>query len=535
MSAADPHGDSKQNTMVQNSRVYVLAIVAYLGIFLFGYDTGVAGGVVGLKSFTDSFGYTNQSKHEIANIQSWIVSILMLGAFAGAVGAAPICQAIGRKKGLMGGVIVFIIGSAIQTGATHSVGQMYAGRFIGGLGVGSMSIAEMSPKEVRGRITGLFQITVAIGVAISYWITYGFQVHHAGKTIQWRFPIAFQLSTSTRTFPHTVRSIANPIVATVPAAVMLVLLFFIVESPRWLIYKGRHEEALVNMAWARKRSINDTRVIEEIEEITAAIKEERDATEGASIKEVWAKGNRKRFGIAFMMFFFQQWSGQNSISYYSPLIFKSIGITGTSTGLLASGIYGLVKIVVTTLFILVGIEKVGRSKALGTGSMGMSIGAIYYTHVPNVAATSPAPASIAMAAMIYCFVIPYCWSWGPVPWVYCAEIFPMRLRPYGMGVASSTQWIFNFCITKITPTLVLNLPNGRLFFLFAAMNVASGCFGFWLPETAGVSIEEMDVLFGAVTREERDKYLAEQLERRQAQMQSMDTDMKEETRHMSQV
>lgn len=102
------------------------------------------------------------------------------------------------------------------------------------------------------------------------------------------------------------RSTTNALCA-VPAAIMLVLLFFIVESPRWLIYKGRNEEALVNMAWARKRDINDSRVQEEIAEITAAIKEERDATEGASIKEVWAKGNRKRFGVAFFMFFFQQW------------------------------------------------------------------------------------------------------------------------------------------------------------------------------------------------------------------------------------
>ncbi|KAM0746263.1 putative high-affinity glucose transporter of the major facilitator superfamily [Meredithblackwellia eburnea MCA 4105] len=514
-SAIARDSDSKPDSFTQNSRVYVLALIAYCGIFLFGYDTGVAGGVVGLKSFTDSFGYTKKSALEIANIKSWIVSILMLGAFAGSVGAAPLCQWLGRKKSLLIAVTVFIIGSAIQTAATHSVGQMYAGRFIGGLGVGSMSIAEVSPKEARGRITGLFQILVAIGVAISYWITYGFQEHFAGTTIQWRFPIGFQL---------------------IPAVVMFGLLFFIRESPRWLVYNNEPEKALVNLAWVRKRSINDPKIQEEIAEIQAAIQEERDATTGASIKEAWAPGNRKRFFIAFFMFFFQQWSGQNSISYYSPLIFQSIGINGTSTGLLASGIYGLVKIVATSIFIFFGIERIGRSKALGFGGAFMSmflwiIGAIYYTHIPNVKATSPSSSSIAMAAMIYCFVIPYCFSWGPTCWVYCSEIFPMRLRPYGMGVASSTQWIFNFCITKITPTLVIKLPNGRLFFLFAAMNVVSSAFGFWLPETAGVSIEEMDVLFGAVTREERDKYLQEQLEKRQAEMMSIDTEKAHESRH----
>lgn len=496
---------SEPNTLGQNSRVYLIALTAYIGIFLFGYDTGVAGGIIGLPNFMDSFGYSHKSTHEIADIQSWVVSILMLGAFAGALGAAPIAQGIGRKLALMTFVTVFMVGAVVQTTSKHTIGQMYAGRFVAGLGVGGMSaicplyVAELSPKEVRGRITGMFQILVAIGVAISYWIEYGLTLHSSGD-FQWRFPLAFQL---------------------IPAGVMLGLLFFVVESPRWLIYKNRHEEALRTLAWARKRQPTDPAVVAEIAEITAALLEEQDARGSASFRDVLAKGNWIRFVIAFFMFFFQQWSGQNSISYYSPKIFSSIGIKGTSTGLLASGIYGLVKIVATTIFVAFGVEKLGRRLSLAYGALLMSmflwiIGSVFFTHVPDPSASNPSSSSIAMAVMIYFFVIPYCFSWGPVCWVYCSEIFDMRIRHMGMATAAATQWIFNFCISKITPTLVLNLPNGKLFFLFASMNIASAIFSFMLPETRGISIEQMDVIFGAVTQEERDRYISAQLGKRPA-------------------
>lgn len=231
---------------------------------------------------------------------------------------------------------------------------------------------------------------------------------------------------------------------------MLLLLPFMRESPRWLAYRGRIDEALANLAWTRKRNIDDPAVVEEFNEICAAIREEKENMSGASWSLALKPGNRIRMFIAFAVFFLQQWSGQNSINYYvrsarpfssarrvadlsrsppllkAPTIFKSIGITGVSTGLLSSGIYGIVKIVATSCFIFLGIEKIGRKWALGFGACGMSlflwiIGAIFSTHPPDLKSKEIAPSSIAMAAMIYCFVIPYCFSWGPVPWVYwCA-------------------------------------------------------------------------------------------------------------------
>jgi hypothetical protein len=145
----------------------------------------------------------------------------------------------------------------------------------------------------------LFQVVVVTGVAVSYWITYGVQFMDASRgSIQWRIPVGFQL---------------------VPVGLMLCILPFIKESPRWLATKHRDELALVNLAWIRKTSLDHPDTVAEYEEIIAAVREEEQITGGASWKEAFAPGNRIRFFIAFVMFTAQQWSGQNSINYYAPV------------------------------------------------------------------------------------------------------------------------------------------------------------------------------------------------------------------------
>jgi hypothetical protein len=206
---------------------------------------------------------------------------------------------------------------------------------------------------------------------------------------------------------------------------MMIFLPFIKESPRWLAVKHKEHLAVKHLAWIRNLPVDDPLVQLEFAEITAAVREEESVKGGASWRDVFAKGNPIRFLIAFVIFTLQQWSGQNSISYYAPTIFKSIGITGSSTSLLASGIYGIVKIVSTSLFIAFGVERFGRKKPLLVGVALMSmflwiIGAVFNTH-PPVAGGPVSSASIAMAVMIYFFVIPYCFSVGPLPWVICAE------------------------------------------------------------------------------------------------------------------
>ncbi|KAK4684872.1 MFS transporter, SP family, sugar:H+ symporter, partial [Tremellales sp. Uapishka_1] len=519
-----PTGSSAKRPWHAHSRAYMLALIGFLGIFLFGYDTGLGGAVIALPSFIEAYGITGGAAH-VATLQGNVVSILQGGAFFGALIGAPTCDLLGRKMALFVGCGIFIIGAIVQVVDSTSIGQFYGGRFVSGLGVGLMSMVcptyatELAPKEIRGRISGMFQVVVVIGVAFSYWINYGISFM-ASSQKQWRIPIGFQL---------------------VPVGIMFLLLPLLKESPRWLATKHKEDQALKNLAWIRKLPQDDPIVQLEFAEIIASIREEEAATKGASWREVGAKGNPIRFLIAFLVFTLQQWSGQNSISYYAPTIFKAIGITGTSTSLLASGIYGIVKIVATSIFIAFGIDRFGRKKPLLLGVSLMAIflliiGAVFNTHPPVVGAATVSPASIAMAVMIYLFVIPYCFSVGPIPWVICSEIFNNRTRHYGLMTAAATQWLWNFVVTKETPTMVLKMGQGGIFFFFAGINCISFALTLLLPETKGLSLESMDVIFGAVSKEQREAEIAEQArEMHVGEKNLVLDDTKQESQHVEQV
>ncbi|KAF5380802.1 hypothetical protein D9757_007127 [Collybiopsis confluens] len=492
----------------QNIRVYWLAFIVYWGIVLFGYDTGIAGGVVGniffQKTFgiADSSGKINVKKND--EVSSNVVSVLQAGAFFGALISAPVSAKFGRKWPLFLYALIFVVGAiltTVPTGSSHNgLGEIYAGRVISGFGIGAISavapafVSECAPKEVRGRITGLFQIMVAFGVMLSYFINLGVGLHFAGTSKIWRIPFGFQL---------------------VPAGIMTLGLLSIKESPRYLASIGKTEEAIATLAYLRRASPESEVVILEMAEIEAAIKEEREAREGLGLREAFlGKGNAIRFFIAFMIFVLQQWGGQNSVNYYAPQIFASIGFTGTKNSLLASGVYGILKLVSTTAFILFGVETLGRKLSLFISGIGMGIlffivGAILKTHPPpatspNVAPPSPSPPSRAMAAMLYIYVCFYSMGWGPLPWVYVSEIFPTRTRHYGLAVASASQWLWNFVLTKQTPIMKTELGY-KLFIMFGCLDIgALAVFALLIPETKGKSLEEMDI-FGAVDAQKRQK------------------------------
>lgn len=191
----------------------------------------------------------------------------------------------------------------------------------------------------------------------------------------------------------------------------------------------------------------------------------------------------------------------------SPQIFQTVGISKTNTSLFATGIYGSVKIVTTGIFLIIGIDKLGRRKSLMFGAAWMMtmmfiIGGVLHTH-PPVDKDHVSPASLAMVVMIYFFVIGYSASWGPIPWVYLSEIFPNRLRSYGVGMGAATQWLFNFCITEITPNAV-NHIGWRTFLMFGIFAFAMGVWTFFfIKETKGRSLEDMDILFGVIDEAQR--------------------------------
>jgi hypothetical protein len=199
-------------------------------------------------------------------------------------------------------------------------------------------------------------------------------------------------------------------------------------------------------------------------------------------------------------------------------------VSATNTSLFATGVYGTVKVVATGIFLLVGIDRLGRRKSLLFGaawmmSMMFIIGAVLATHPPaKVTAGGAAPgvssASMAMVVMIYLYVIGYSASWGPIPWVYLSEIFPTRLRSYGVGMGAATQWLFNFCITELTPAAV-NHIGYRTFIMFGCFCLGMGVFVFFfIKETKGLTLEDMDVLFGTIDEAQRREDIEHALSKR---------------------
>lgn len=374
------------------------------------------GSVLALSSFKEDFGLPTDSSgfasSQNAQVSSNVVSLLTAGCFFGSIIAAYLNDRIGRRYSLMIFSLVFLIGASIQVGAHHAIGMIYGGRVVAGLGIGGMSaitpvfVSENCPPEIRGRVAGLFQEFLVIGSTFAYWLDYGVSLRVSPGTQQWRIPVAIQL---------------------IPGGLMLIGLFFLKESPRWLMNQGRHDEAHASLAYIRNEPAESESVLKELAEIRAALEEEISVTEGVTWKEALTKGTRERFILAFCIMFWQQFSGTNSIGYYAPQIFQTVGVSKTNSSLFATGVYGSVKVVMTLIFLLVGIDFIGRKKALVGGAMWMAammfiIGAVLATHPPDTSSSTVSPASLGMVVMIYLYVIGYSASWGPTPWVYVSEV-----------------------------------------------------------------------------------------------------------------
>lgn len=319
------------------------------------------GSVLALSSFKKDFGLPLESSgfasSENAHVASNVVSLLTAGCFFGSIFAAYINDLIGRRFSLMIFCIIFLIGAAIQTGAHHDIALIYAGRVIAGLGVGGMSsitpvfVSETSPAHVRGRIAGAFQLMLVTGATLAYWIVYGVSINIPESTKQWRIPVAVQI---------------------IPGGLMLIGLALLKESPRWLIQKHRREEALSALAWLRDGFAESDEIQKEFVEIETAFLEESAVTENMTWKECLQKSNLQRLSLGFMLMFWQQFSGTNSIGYYAPQIFQTVGLGSTTSSLFATGLYGTAKVVATAIFLWIGIDKWGRKNSLIGGAAWMA-------------------------------------------------------------------------------------------------------------------------------------------------------------------
>ncbi|KAI0882394.1 putative MFS sugar transporter [Annulohypoxylon maeteangense] len=459
-------------------RAWYLVALCCIGSFLFAYDTGVIGGVLTLPSFQNDFGITKANQ---ASVSSNATSLLQAGAFFSCFFVWPFTARFGRRWSITLASLIFNVGAIIQVINTHSLAAFYVARVISGVGVGMATViipmysAEMAPKQIRGQLGSMFQFFFTLGVMTSYWVDYGVSQHLRSTTQQWQIPIGLQL---------------------VPGGILGLGMLLTKESARWLAKSGRREEAMESLIWVRGED-ND-KVKEEFSEIIAGIEEEERITEGLTLKECLFPANRFRFIIVITLQIGVQLTGNTSLAYYAPQIFKAVGAGDQS--LLISGFFGVVKVVSCLFFLLFLVEKIGRRGSLIGGAFLMGaymliIACLTATH-PPVASQPLTSTGAAAVAMVYLEAMSYNISWGPVPWIYMSEIFPSRIREAGVAVGTATQWLFNFVFSQITPHAINNI-GWRTFLMFCIFNWALVAYA-WVvvKETKGKSLEEMEAVFG---------------------------------------
>ncbi|OJJ49775.1 hypothetical protein ASPZODRAFT_128304 [Penicilliopsis zonata CBS 506.65] len=479
---------------VYNWRVYLLAAVASCTSCMIGYDSAFIGTTLALASFKDEFHFNEMSTSAVNLLNANIVSCYQAGAFFGSFMAYPIGHFWGRKIGLICASLIFILGAGLMLGANgdRGLGILYAGRVLAGLGVGAGSnitpiyISELSPPAIRGRLVGVYELGWQIGGLVGFWINFGVNETLPSNHKQWLIPFAVQL---------------------IPSGLLIIGAVFIKESPRWLFSRGRREEAISNLSWMRQLPVDDLYMIEEIGAIDLALEQQR-ATIGMGFWKPFqaAATNRKvmyRLFLGSMLFFWQNGSGINAINYYSPTVFKSIGVTGTNTSLFTTGIFGVVKTVVTIVWLLWLIDRVGRRLLLLIGALGGSVclwivGAYIKIAQPTKHPRTDGTLSgggIAAMFFFYLWTVFYTPTWNGTPWVMNSEMFEPNMRSLAQACAAASNWLWNFLVSRFTPQMFAKMEYG-VYFFFASLMLLSIVFVFFLiPETKGIPLESMDQLF----------------------------------------
>jgi sugar porter (SP) family MFS transporter len=296
-----------------------------------------------------------------------------------------------------------------------------------------------------------------------------------------------------------------------PAIFMIIGISMCDETPRFLAKQDNWEKATAVLVRIRSLPADHPYVRMELEEMAEQLEMERRLIGGSSFmdlqREMWTiPGNRKRALISIGLMVCQQMTGTNAINYYAPQIFKGLGIVGPKSGLFATGIYGVCKVVACAVFLLIAADSLGRRRSLLWTSVAQSIcmfiiGAfVLHNGPPKAGAPIPAFGYVALVC-IFLFACIFQFGWGPVCWILVSEIPTARLRAMNVAIAAATQWLFNFVVAKAVPIMLVNVGKGGYgtYFIFGSFCGAMFFFTWFLiPETKGISLEKMDALFGVV-------------------------------------
>jgi len=468
-----------------NPHVVLLTLIATLGGLLFGYDTAVINGAVGsLKAYFVDPRFTDLANPAQANaansLLGFVVSSALIGCIIGGLFGGWVSTRIGRKRGLVIAAVLFLIsalGAAAPEFPFAPIGHGGPGymtsfivyRILGGIGVGlasmlsPMYIAEIAPPKVRGNLVACNQFAIIFGMLVIYFVNFGISKAGSGdlwlNSIGWRYMF---------------------LSGAIPAGLFLLLLFFVPETPRYLMLKGNESGARAVLA--KLVSAEDGE--REISEIRASLSEHHSG-------ELLSFGFLVIF-IGLMLSVFQQFVGINVVLYYATDIFKGMGMT-TNASLLQTIIVGAVNLTFTVVAILT-VDRFGRRplQIIGALVMAVSMTAL------GIDFWLGGKGMVALIAMLV-YTAGFAVSWGPVTWVLLSEIFPNQIRGEAMALAVATQWIANYLVSWTfpildkNPYLVEHFKHGFAYWIYGFMGLVAAVF-MWkvVPETKGHTLEEME-------------------------------------------
>ncbi|MBS3769357.1 MAG: sugar porter family MFS transporter [Bacteroidales bacterium] len=435
------------------SYLLTISIIASLGGLMFGFDMAIISGTV--PFITDYF--------DLSDLQlGWGVSSMLVGAVIGAMFAGNLADRFGRRRMLIITALFFAI-SALGTGLAQNFTFFYMMRILGGIAVGAgsalspMYISEVSPSQYRGRMVVLYQMSIVVGILISYIVNYG--LHDIGEN-NWRWMFA---------------------TGTLPSVIFFVLLFIVPKSPRWLYKKG-----YTNQAYNILKNVGGTANADyEIAEIKESLKQAH-----ARFRELFQPGLRRVMIIGIVLAILVQMTGINTIIDYAPKVLEDVGVEVGEALFYNIGI-GLINFLFTWVAVLL-IDRAGRRKLYIVGSAGMVMAMVFL----SVAFSLENVSGILILVFMFLFISFFASCIGPVFWTLMSEIFPNKARGTAMSVAVVTNWIFNWLVVFIFPGMMGSYGGTVTYGFLAVMSLILLIVAVrYLPETKGKTLEEIEMIW----------------------------------------
>jgi SP family galactose:H+ symporter-like MFS transporter len=432
--------------------VALVAVIAAVGGLLYGYDTGVISGAI--LFIRNDFALNK-------TLQSITVSIVLVGAMAGALAAGRLADQRGRRPALLIASVIFAAG-AVASALAPNVATLIAARFVVGVAIGVSSVAsplyvsEIAPRSSRGALVSLYQFAITIGILGAYLVDLALT-----PRADWRAMLGL---------------------AIVPAFILFFGMRLMPETARWLFAHGRGDEGRAVLA----RGHTAAQVDDAVREIEANLAATTDSTYAGLVRP----GVRPKLLVAVGLAILQQITGINTVIYYGPQIFQLAGSGSAHAALLATTIVGTVNVVLTIVAI-VAVDRWGRKPLLYLGVGGMGVALVALAAAFSLPALAGVRVPIALGSLMV-YVGCFAFSLGPITWILISEVFPLPLRAAGMSVATLANWAANFAVSLVFLAMIDHLGTAGTFLFYAAMCAVTIVFAARLiPETKGRELESI--------------------------------------------